>query len=276
MNLIDNFFEQLHTMPMLPKVVQEVTQLLNTDDVEIKTLADKINHDQVLSARVLSMSNSAYFGCSRGVSTIEEAISLIGLGKLKTLVIASGVTSAITDVPGLDLKRFWRHSLITASIARELSTELNLEEDTAYIAALMHTVGQLPIHMLFPTAGAKIEEACQGRNVLERTSVEHMILGIDHTDVGAKLAKHWNFPEEISQVILYYTEPLNEKACSLAPVVYAASHIAFDLESGKEPEYIAETLSEDVATELRLEDTEALAERIESYRGYVAEAKAYL
>lgn len=275
MNVIDNFFEQLHTMPMLPKVVQEVTQLLNSDDVDVKELSDKINHDQVLSARVLRMSNSAYFGCSREVSTIEDAIALIGLAKLKTLVVASGVTSAFTSVPGLDLKRFWQHSLITASVARELAKEQGLDADTAYIAGLMHTVGQLPIHMVFPKAGEEIEASCQGKSVLERHNVEHAILGLNHNQIGEKLAKKWNFPEEISRVIRYYTDPFNDGACVLAPVVYAAAHIAFDLEAGKEADAIAETLNEEVAATFPF-DVSAFSERIEDYRAYVAEAKSYL
>jgi len=276
MNVIDNFFEQLHTMPMLPKVVQEVTQLLNADDVDVKVLSEKINHDQVLSARVLRMSNSAYFGCSRTVSTIGDAVSLIGLAKLKTLVIASGVTSAFTDVPGLDLKSFWQHSLITANVARALSQKKGLDADTAYIAGLMHTVGQLPIHMVFPHAGEEIEASCHGKSVLERHDVERAILGLDHNEVGERLATRWNFPEDISRVIRYYTEPFNENACALAPVVYAAAHIAFDLEAGKEADYIAETLNEEVATALGYDDAAVLAEEIESYRPYVAEAKTYL
>jgi putative nucleotidyltransferase with HDIG domain len=276
MKLIDDFFEQTHNMPMLPKVVQEVMQLLNNDDVDIKTLVEKINHDQVLSAKVLRMSNSAYFGRSRSVNTIEEAVSLIGLGKLKTLVIASGVMSAFVEVPGLDLKRFWQHSLVTASIARQLAAEMTMDADTAYIAGLMHTVGQLPIHMVFPKAGADIEAVCKGRSVLERHEVEHDMLGTDHNIVGEQLAKRWNFPEQISRVIRYYTDPLNKNACDLAPVVYVAAHIAFDLESNQKPAYIAETLSTDVATQLGLEATEALAERIETYRVFVDEAKAYL
>jgi putative nucleotidyltransferase with HDIG domain len=276
MKLMDNFFEQTHNMPMLPKVVQEVMQLLATDDVDIKPLADKINHDQVLTARVLRMSNSAYFGFSRKIGTIEEAVSLIGLAKLETLVVASGVTSAFTAVPGLDLKRFWQHSLVTASIARELAKEFGFDQDVAYISGLMHTIGQLPIHMVFPKAGADIEAICKGRSVLERHEVEHDMLGINHNIVGEKLAKHWNFPEEISHVIRFYTDPLNKDACELASVVYVAAHIAFDIESNQQAQYIAETLSMDVATKLGLEDTEALAERIESYRPFVAEAKTYL
>lgn len=276
MKLMDDFFEQTHNMPMLPKVVQEVMQLLNADDINVQLLIEKINHDQVLSAKVLRMSNSAYFGRSKSVSTIQEAVSLIGLEKLKTLVIASGVTSAFTAVPGLDLKRFWQHSLVTASVARQLASELGMAADNAYIAGLMHTVGQLPIHMVFPKAGADIEAICKGRSVLERHEVEHDMLGIDHNVVGEKLAKHWNFPEEISRVIRYYTDPLNKEACALAPVVYVAAHIAFDLESTQQSQYIAETLSMDVAEKLGLEDTNALVERIDSYRVFVAEAKDYL
>jgi HD-like signal output (HDOD) protein len=108
--LIDDFFEQTQNMPMLPKVVQEVMQLLNADDGDVGTFVDKINHGQVLSTKILRISNSAYFGRSGKVSTIEEAISLIGLGRLNTLVVASGVTSAFTEVPNLDLKRFWQHN----------------------------------------------------------------------------------------------------------------------------------------------------------------------
>ncbi|MFT6394934.1 MAG: HD-like signal output (HDOD) protein [Methylophilaceae bacterium] len=112
------FFEQTQNMPILPKVVQEMMQLLNADDGDVKILVDKINYDQVLSAKILRILSSAYFGRSGKISTIEEEISLIGLGKLNTLVVASGVTSAFTKIPNLDLKRFWQHSLTTASVAR--------------------------------------------------------------------------------------------------------------------------------------------------------------
>ncbi len=276
MNLIDKFFDQPQTMPMLPKVVQEVTELLNDGDVDVKTLADKINHDLVLSAKVLRLSNSAYFGCSREVSSIQEAVSLIGLAKLETLVIACGVVSAFTDVPGLNLKRFWQHSLVTAAIARQLAKEAGLDADAAYMAGLMHTVGELPIHIVFPGAGKKIDEVCLGRNVLERSKVEQSVIGIDHCQVGEKLARHWNFPEDISRAIRYYTDPLNQNACKLALVVYVAAHIAFDLEHGKAADVIAETLSADVLASLGLEDQEALTEKIDTYHIYVSEAKCYV
>jgi HD-like signal output (HDOD) protein len=111
---------------MLPKAVKEVIALLNAVDVDNKALTITIGHDQVLLARVLRLSNSAYYGCSLSVKTIDDAISLIGYNCLKTLVIASGVTSAFTNVLGLDIRKFWLHSLVTAAIARQVGKELNL------------------------------------------------------------------------------------------------------------------------------------------------------
>ncbi len=276
MNLVDKFFDQPQTMPMLPKVVQEVTALLNEGDVDIKILADKINHDLILSAKVLRLSNSAYFGCSREVSSIQEAVSIIGLGKLKTLVIACGVMSAFTDVPGLNLKRFWQHSLVTASVARQLAKDAGYDTDSAYMAGLMHTLGELPIHIVFPGAGKQIDEVCEGRNVLERSKVEQSMIGIDHCQVGEKLARHWNFPEEIARAIRYYTEPLSQHACKLAPVVYIAAHVAFDLEHGKSSTEIANTLNDDIASTIGLESVEAFAEKIDDYQVFVSEAKCYV
>lgn len=276
MNLIDKFFDHPETMPMLPKVVQEVTELLNKDNVDVKTLADKINHDLVLSAKVLRLSNSAYFGCSREVSSIQEAVSLIGLEKLKTLVTACGVVSAFTDVPGLNLKRFWQHSLVAAAIARQIANEAGYDTDAAYIAGLMHTVGELPIHIVFPSAGKQVDEVCDGRNVLERSKVEQSLIGIDHCQVGEKLARHWNFPEGIARAIRYYTDPLNESACKLAPAVYIAAHIAFDLEHGKTSTEIANTLNEEIAATLGFDSVEVLSEKIDSYQIFVFEAKSYL
>lgn len=277
MNVIDDFFEKINKLPMLPKVVQEVTQLLNRDDdLDFSELASTINHDQILAAKVLRMSNAAHFGCSRSIKSIDEAVNIVGVNNLKTLVIASGVTAAFNEIPGFDLKRFWVHSLVTAGVARQLASDLKLDSETAYISGLMHSVGQLPLHMVFPAAGARVDEVCKGRSVLERKNVEQSMFGLDHAQIGEALAEKWNFPEEILRVIRYYATPLEAEACVLAPIVYTAAHIAFDLEFGKEATYIAETLEPDVAKQLGLTDVDALTETIEACRALVPEAKSYI
>lgn len=276
MNLVDNFFEKINQLPMLPKVVQEVTEQLNQDDIDLHKLADTINHDQVLAARVLRMSNSAYFGCSRTIKTVEDAVALIGLENVKTLVVASGVTTTFTDIPGMDLHHFWEHSLITASIARQISHELGLHAGTAYIAGLLHSVGQLPIHIVFPAAGAQVLQACRGQSALERKAIEQSMLGIDHCQIGEMLAKMWNFPEEILCVLRHYAEPLKDEECILAPVVYAAVHIASGFELEKSSEDIAVSIDPAIAKLLNINDQRAFAEKIASYQHFVHEAQNYL
>lgn len=276
MNLIDNFFEKINQLPMLPKVVQEVTEQLNEDDIDLHKLANTIHHDQVLAARVLRMSNSAYFGCSRQVKTIEDAVALIGFENLETLVVASGVTTTFTSIPGMDLHRFWQQSLVTASIARQISHDYKMHTGVAYIAGLLHSVGQLPIHIVFPAAGAQVLQACKGQNALERKNIEQSILGIDHCQIGEMLAKMWNFPEEILCVLRHYADPFKDKGCILAPVVYVAVHIASGFEQGKAVEEIASSLEPTIASYLNINNELAFASQIESYYHFVAEAQDYL
>lgn len=275
MSVMESFFQSATKLPMLPKVVNEVMQLLEHDNVDQRKLIDTISRDQVITAKVLRLANSSYYGASRTINTLDSAILLVGNKTLRTLVVASGVTSAFATVPNLDMQKFWRHSLITASIARALAKEHKLEQDAAYVAGLMHSIGQLMIHMVFPTAGADIESVCHDASVPERKAVEHKLLGVDHCEVGAELVGRWNFPEDIQSTIRYYAEPLDAKASMLAAVVYVAAHIAFGLEHKEPEEYIAKHLNPDVADKLGI-IIDALSYKLEAYREFVSEAESFI
>lgn len=275
MKPVDDFFKSITNLPSMPKVVQEVIRMLDDPDVDVNELAAEINLDAAISAKVLRMANSSYYGATRTVKTINDAVAMIGLGKLQTLVIASGVTGAFTNIPGLDLKKFWRHSLVTASVSREVAKALGKDPEVAYLSGLIHNIGTLLIHIVFPKMGEDIESVCKGASVEERRLVEHNKIGLDHCQVGEDLARRWNFPDEIQRVIRYYATPLEPQACELAPVVYMAAHIAFCLEHREEAKHIAETLNPDISKKLGIERIEWI-DRIESYRAYVSEAEIFI
>ena len=275
MNPIDDFFNSIVTLPTLPKVVQEVMQMLDRDEVSLNPLARTVEHDAVIAAKVLKMANSSYYGATRAIKTIEDAIAILGLSKLRTLVIASGVTNAVAPMSGLDLQRFWRHSLVTAAISREVATALGRDAEVAYIAGLLHQIGSLLIQMVFPRISAEVESASGNLGVEARQRLEHDTIGLDHCQIGEELANRWNFPREISLILRDYAKPLDKSACELAPVVYVSAHIASGLERNENAAHIANNLNADVMTMLNMDKAE-WADRIEAYRGLVKEAEAFI
>lgn len=275
MKPVEDFFASVTHLPSMPKVVQEVLQLLNQQDLSVATLATKVELDPVIAAKVLRMANSSYYGASRSIKTLDDAIAMIGLSQLQTMVVASGVTGAFTHIKGLDLNKFWRHSLVTASISRELAKVFEKNTEVAYVSGLMHSIGELLIHIVFPGGAAEVESVCHGGCVEERQAVEHTTMGIDHCQIGEELAKRWNFPREIHRVIRYYASPLDPQACDIAPLVYMAAHIAFGIEHGEDAKHIAETFNTNVATKLKVDRIEWI-DRIESYRHFVQEAEMFI
>lgn len=283
MRVMEDIFQSSQKLPVLPKVVQEAIRILDNEDADTGQLVQTISKDQVISARVLRLANSSYYGVARHIKTLNDAVALVGTKALRTMILASGITAAFTSVPNFDLKRFWRHNLITASIARALANDRALDAETAYVSGLMHSIGQIMIHHVFPQAGADIDAMCHGSSVLERKAVENSSLGIDHCQVGAELAKRWNFPEEIQHVIRYYADPLHPLACSLAPLVYVAAHIAFGLAQRQTAQHILATLNGEIAAKIGITLTgdaehiqQDLIAKIESFAPYVQEAESFV
>lgn len=275
MENVENFFAKIAPLPMMPKIIQEVIILLESEDVDIDSVVKKLSLDQVLSAKVLRLSNSSYYGRSGTVKTLDNAISTTGIQNLKTLVVASGITAAFSKIKGLDLNSFFRHSFITASIARQISRQCRYDTEVTYLAALMHNIGQLPIYMVYPTEAAEFESRSEQLSIKERITVEELQFGISHCSVGAELAKRWNFPDEIQKTIQHYADPLDENANKLANVVHLARQISLDIQAGVSAEASAEALDADVIANTKL-NVDDLPENIESYKAFMAEAESAL
>jgi HD-like signal output (HDOD) protein len=191
------------------------------------------------------------------------------------LVVACGITGAIVSVPGLDLKRFWRNSLITASISREIAKQLDNDAEVSYIAGLLHNIGDLLIHLVFPVTSAEVDALCVDVSAEKRQAVEHEVLGLDHCQVGEELAIRWSFPQEIARALRYYATPMDKTACEISLVVYAAVHITQGLVRGDAADVIAGSLDANIVSRLHINGDEWLTS-IERYRGFLAEANAMI
>ena len=257
---LDELFQNVPQLPSLPRAVTDLIDSLGKEDANIDNVVDNLSHDPNLSARVLRIANSSFYGASRKVGAIDDAIAMIGLNALRTLVIASGVSSAFKNIPHVDLKAFWQNALVVAGLAKRIArrTRGKVNPEFAYTAGLMYRMGVLMIHAAFPTAAATIASECKDITVGERNAIERNNLRVCHAQVGERLATNWRFPEEIVTALRWYADPADGKASDTARVVTLAAQIALDNVHGRQTDEIAAHLPQSALTALEISADELI------------------
>ncbi len=209
---LEQIFEQTHRLPSVPKVVQELISSFSKPDAAISDIATRIAMDQVLAAKTLRLANSAQVSANHRTGSLSEAAMILGFSTLRTLVIATGISGAFITTPGFDRKQFWLHSLDVASCARWLARQVHADEDAAFTCGLLHNIGELLIHVVTPELAFHIDQSVAkgaDRKILEDNSI-----GFDYIQVGAELARRWNFPEQFHLAIRYQNDPLHHPECA--------------------------------------------------------------
>ena len=134
--------EQPQHLPTIPALVQNLIDSLADEDVSLGEIARLIATDPGLVAKLLRLANSAYFRVARGIGSVDDALSMLGVKMTRNLVIGSGLTAAFKVAPGLDIRQFWRYSLSTACVARWLA-EQNFKGERHRVVLLADSAGGL-------------------------------------------------------------------------------------------------------------------------------------
>ncbi len=195
-----SIFEQTQQLPHIPKVVQELMQSFQDEDVDVDEISKKVAMDQALTAKVLRLANSAHYGASRSIANTNDAIVLLGFNTLRTMVLASGVTSSFKAPEGFDMNAFWKQSFAIGALSKWIAQYVpGTDQETAFTCGMLNSIGSLLIRIVLPTEAQSIDEgeALGGK----RHSLERGQLGFDGAKVGAELAKRWKFPEEMLAAI---------------------------------------------------------------------------
>jgi len=194
----------LGTLPVNPNIAAKVLTMASKQDFSFKTLEEVISRDPGLTARILKIANSALYARQNQVTRLQAAITLLGVNTIKNLVIlltGSSLNPRNWDSPFLAL--FWRHSLDSAFLAREISTQVGLQDlaEEAFVAALLHNVGQIAF---FLKHGADYEALIEGARRGDRriSALERQAWGTDHKEIGREVLEGWNFPEVYSHAAL--------------------------------------------------------------------------
>ncbi len=207
--------ESCPKLASLQSINRALRELLNSDHSLNSQIAEIIRRDPSLSARLLRMVNSVYFGNSARISNIEEAVFFLGLRQIRELSTATPVIEEMQSLhpgkPGqkaLPWMELWQHSIATAALTREilLSTQITVDDDTDYLAGLLHNVGKVVIAYAFPQELQTImTTACADPAAV--CALERELIGWDHARIGSYYLNRHQLSEEITCAVLYHHEP---------------------------------------------------------------------
>lgn len=215
----------------MPTLVTDILKIMNNPHVDSSQIVQRMKYDPGLTANVLRLANSAYFGMPRSVSSINEAVVRLGIKRLCDLVIATGMGSELKKgVPGYNLlpMQLLQHSAWVAAASEELCNVLNLATpDLLFTAGLLHDIGKLIICDFVENDFLTIQDSVETMN-LSFEEAEKRIIGINHAEAGAELLAHWNFPDELITAVRCHHTP--EKAGThgnIAGIVHIADTLAY-------------------------------------------------
>lgn len=221
---------KLRQLPSLPSIVQEVIASFSDADWDTASLANKIAQDQGLTAKILRVANSSFYGLPRKVGSIQDAVVVLGFDTVRSLVLSAGMAHAFPPSPGslFDRQAYWQRSFRVAAISRALAKNFQQDQQLAFTAGTFYDIGQLVLDLCIPERFSALlaRHATSGLLLLE---AERSDLGFDHAEIGAEVIRLWNFPQEIEQVVRYWHRPEQQEAFN--PLVCLV-HIAASLESG--------------------------------------------
>lgn len=255
-------------LPSPPLYLQRLLAEINDPVADNSTIAELALLAPSIAAKLLKIANSAYFGHFRQVTSIQQAVTLLGLRHIRMLVIGLSVHQAFIGRIGLgQLESFWQHSLTTASIIKQIGQrgqELPAEE--LYLAGLLHDIGHLVIALLQPTQPS-IDSSESGTYHPDHDEPVH---GLNHAKAGSILAESWHFPLELVALIAHHhDEELDNLNRSLV-TLQLADRLAHQLTTGDDDPEAIETI-EKASSVLGIDNAEIIAIRTDLQKGWQSE-----
>jgi HD-like signal output (HDOD) protein len=196
---------QIEGLPTLPQTVQRVQEAMADPDTLLKDIAEIVQQDPPIAARLLQLANSAAYGFLSRVSNVQSAITLLGLRETYMAVLSSAVLDLTAKGRGFDHEQYWRSSMFAAGAARKIAAACGQGRNPAvFTAGLLSDIGRYALSQAAPARYAKIDQTVTGPELVE---AEEQTLGIGHPEAGHILAVHWNLPEDLATAIRFHHRP---------------------------------------------------------------------
>ncbi len=208
-NLRDEI-QNVNDLVSFPIATTEVLSAIDDENISIEKIARMIELDVILTTKLLRAINSSFYGLRSRVSTVQNAVSLLGVAEVGRLMITFLLANKISQLKLTNreaFNRFWKHSVTTATIARTIATKNYFRTaGREFVGGLLHDFGKLVLMELRPKEFETIESLVKDKNYID-TVAEEEVLGINHCEVGGLIAERWKLPVNLVEIIRYHHTP---------------------------------------------------------------------
>ncbi len=210
MSFIQKLVKEINHLKPIPAVANHLLTVVDNPDSSMEDIARVIQYDPVITAGVLKTCNSAFFGLKNPAESIKDAVNMLGIDQIVELVLmksGSKTFSGSQEGYGLENGEIWRYSVSSAVIAKQVAAKLSLKnKNTIFTSALVKDIGKILLEKYVSRSSKKIDALVHSKH-FSFSEAEKKILGIDHAELGAMIAKMWKFSPKMVKIIRHHHLP---------------------------------------------------------------------
>ena len=216
--------DKIKDIPAMPNVIVKALGIIKDDQSGTKELGEIMAYDQALTAQVLKLVNSAYYGFAQEITSVSKALALLGMSQTKNIIITVAMKPMLTSHGG---KEMWKHSLRCAVACETLAEKIDLTDSSdAFTMGFLHDIGKIVLNISNPAAYRQVRDMVKyGTDIIE---AENEIFQTNHAELGFLLAKKWKLSVMLANCIKYHHDPMSSSMPEVATLVYLANALAHD------------------------------------------------
>lgn len=230
---VKSVVSNIRNLPTPPIVFHQIQKVINDPNVSADKVASILSEDPAMSVKVLRLTNSAFYGLSKEIESVKQAVIIVGFEAIKNLVLSASVLDMFKnkDSQSEEQENYWRHSLSTAIccriLARKLKSRGMVDPDSAFSAGLLHDVGKMVISTFLPDEYCQFKNARLDDSLSSDYELENKLFGFNHAQIGGVLGMQWKIPQKLIEAIIRHHNPdFSEDGEQLIYNVYLGNYIA--------------------------------------------------
>lgn len=250
---LKELIDSIKDIPAMPNIVVKALSLVRDPNVRIKKLAEIMSYDQALSTKILTLVNSAYYGFAQQITSINQAVVLLGLNGAKNIILAVAMKPMFTNQSD---KELWEHSIKVAIGCEYFAEKLKtMDADEGFMIGFLHDIGKIILNIKEPKYYQDFKAQNQG--LIDIIDAERITFKTDHAQLGGMLSKKWKLPIMLTNSIKYHHDPLLSTMPNVASLVYAVDKL------------LNENYSAELVNEEFLKPLEITVADLEAEKGYI-------